>query len=310
MDNPFSPAEIARLREQHYNATVSRFHLLHDVLAVIHVKPDSPIHSYKPGQYTTLGLGNWEPRVPGCQEEHVEPGHWKKLIKRAYSISCPILSGDGELLRPEDEDFLEFYVVLMRDAEKRPPALTPRLFALEVGSRLWVSDKITGSYTLDRVKPTDTVIFMATGTGEAPHNKMTLELLRNGHQGVIASVVCVRYQADLGYFDTHQKLVARFSNYHYLALTTREKRNQTQKRYIQDLITSGELEQQIGRKLDSATAHVFLCGNPKMIGVPEKSRDGTAVYPQPTGVVELLERRGFSVDLPRQAGNIHFEKYW
>ena len=310
MQQTLSSEEIARLSEQEYNATISHVRRHNEELAVVRIRPDFPVPSHRAGQYTSVGAGYWEPRVPGCQPEELLPGQLTKVVKRAYSISCPVLGDDGELLREADEDSLEFYIVLVRDAARRPPALTPRLFAMHKGSRLFISEKITGNYTLDRIKPDDAVILMATGTGEAPHNKMVLELLRQGHRGVIASVVCVRYQNDLGYLDTHQKLAARVPNYRYITLTTREEQNVQNKLYIQDLVRSGQLEERIGRPLDPAATHVFLCGNPKMIGVPKKEPDGRIVYPQPTGVVELLEARGFKVERPREPGNIHFEEYW
>ena len=38
---------------------------------------------------------------------------------------------------------------------------------------------------------------------------------------------------------------------------------------------------------------------------------GRLVYPQPTGVIEILEKRGFKADQGSKArGNIHFEEYW
>ena len=58
---------------------------------------------------------------------------------------------------------------------------------------------------------------------------------------------------------------------------------------------------------------MFLCGNPKMIGIPERDpATGGLAYPNPTGVIEILERRGFQTDQPAQKikGNLHFEKYW
>ena len=310
MEQSVSAEEIARLRQTEYNATVTYFDRPHELLAIMRIRPDSPIPPYKAGQYTSIGLGYWEPRVPDCQGEHLTPDQWTKVVKRAYSISCPVLGKDGELLRPDEEDFLEFYVVLVRDAEKRAPALTPRLFALDVGSRLFVSEKIAGHYTLARVQPDDTVIMMATGTGEAPHNAMLLELLRNGHRGLIVSVVCVRYQQDLGYYGTHQKVLDRVPNYRYITLTTREQHNLQNKLYIQDLVRTGQLEARMGQPLNPTTTHVFLCGNPLMIGIPKKGPDGQYHYPQPTGVIELLEGRGFRVDHPREPGNIHFEQYW
>ena len=42
---------------------------------------------------------------------------------------------------------------------------------------------------------------------------------------------------------------------------------------------------------------MFLCGNPKMIGVPVKNKDDRRrEYPQPPGVIEILEKRGFQAD--------------
>jgi ferredoxin--NADP+ reductase len=310
MQEALSSAEVTQLREQHYNATITYFRRIHDELAVMRVQPDSPFAPYKAGQYTTIGAGNWEPRMPGCQPELLEPGQLTKVVKRAYSISSSVLRDDGQLLRPEDENYLEFYIVLVRDAEKRPPALTPRLFAMQEGSRLFVSEKIAGTYTLDHVRPEDSVIFMATGTGEAPHNKMLLQLLRAGHRELIASIVCVRLRNDLGYFDIHKSITDSVPNYRYIWLTTREQENLANKLYIQDLIKSGELDRRLGRPLDPARTHAFLCGNPKMIGVPERGPDGLLHYPEPTGAVQLLEERGFKCDRPREPGNIHFEKYW
>ena len=105
----------------------------------------------------------------------------------------------------------------------------------------------------------------------------------------------------------------RFPQYTYLSLTTREPDTIHGKVYIQDLITSGQLEERLGQALDPNRTHVFLCGNPKMIGVPEKDRQsGQRVYPKPLGVIEILEQRGFKVDQPniKVKGNIHYEEYW
>lgn len=310
-DITLTSPEIDALRQREYNATVVRMICIHDELAILRVRPDAGVPRYLAGQYTSLGLGYWEPRAEGCQEEQLEPGQHAKLIKRAYSISSPIVGDDGELLQNRDEDFLEFYIALVRNAVRRPPALTPRLFLLKDGDRLYVADKITGKYTLEATKPTDTIVMMATGTGEAPHNKMLLELVRAEHQGLVVSVVCVRYERDLAYRGVHMQLERRLPKYKYITLTTREAWNRDNKMYIQDLIRRGRLEELLGRPLDPAATHVFLCGNPQMIGVPKKGEhEGQWIYPQPTGVVELLEARGFRVDHPKLPGNIHFEQYW
>jgi ferredoxin--NADP+ reductase len=308
-----TPEEIAELMQKNYNASVVALRLANPDLMVVRIKPDYPLPVHKPGQYSTLGMGAWEPRAPGCQEEVIAPGSETKMIRRAYSISCSILDDEGKLLDRTGVDWLEFYIVLVRDSEKGPPALTPRLFLLQERSRLFLGEKITGHFTLDPVKPGDTVLFLSTGTGEAPHNYMTWELLRRGHTGRILSACCVRYRRDLAYLAIHEELMRRYPHYTFLSLTTREPDTINQKVYIQDLITSGQLEEKLGQALDPAHTHVYLCGNPKMIGVPEVDRQtGVTRYPQPLGVVEILERRNFKMDMPsvKYKGNIHFEEYW
>jgi ferredoxin--NADP+ reductase len=306
--------QIEQLRQKHYNATVTRLSLVHPELMTLRVCPDWQLASHKPGQYSTLGMGYWEPRSPDCQEEQLKPGDDEKLVRRAYSISCSILDDDGRLLDRAEADWLEFYIVLVRQADaERPPALTPRLFLLEKGSRLFLGEKIAGNYTLDPVRPDDTVLFLATGTGEAPHNYMTWELLRRGHRGRIVSVCCVRYRNDLAYLAIQETLMKRYPNYLYISLTTREKANAGQKVYIQDFLTSGQLEERMGAALDPARTHVYLCGNPKMIGMPAVDRaTGSMTFPRPAGAVEVLVGRGFQIDQPhlKKKGNIHVEEYW
>ena len=314
---PRTNIDVTTLREKHYNATVVLVRLVHDELMVLRVRPDDPIVPFRAGQYTVLALGYWERRIKESQEEDLKPGEETKLAKRAYSISSPILNDRGELLTDDESDFLEFYVALVRQTEVKPPALTPRLFLIQGGDRLFVGPKITGHYTLEGVAPTDDVYFVATGTGEAPHNAMLLELLRAGHQGQIASLACVRHRRDLAYVETHEAVARRYPQYRYTAITTREPENLNRghpgyvgKQYNQQWIRSGRWEEQLGRKLDPSRSHVFLCGNPQMIGIPETDEQGNRIYPKPTGVIEILEQRGFRADETRSPGNIHFEKYW
>jgi ferredoxin--NADP+ reductase len=151
------------------------------------------------------------------------------------------------------------------------------------------------------------VVFFATGTGEAPHNAMIVELLRKGHQGPIVSAVTVRQMADLGYLEKNRELEARYANFHYLPLPTREPG--VPKRYIQDLIVEDVFAKEYGVKLDPESTHVYMCGNPAMIGLPTEE-DGQVTYPKPTGVVEILTERGFTLDHRKQRGNLHYEEYW
>lgn len=312
-------AQISQLRAEHYNAEVVLARRVHEELLILRVRPDDGVPPYLPGQYTTLGLGLWEPRSDGvtaAPESHtgLAADH---VIRRAYSIGAPLLDDSGRLVRCAECDFIEFYVAFVQKPTDDPPPLTPRLFALQAGDRLFVGPKPHGRYTLEPVGPDNDVIFAATGTGEAPHNAMVAELLATGHRGRIASITCARYRRDLAYVDAHRILEQRFSNYRYLSLTTREPENLDSqrpdyagKRYLQDEFEGGHFEHDAGWKPDPERTHVYLCGNPVMIGLPKREPDGQIVFPEPPGMSEVLTLLGFRLDQPRRPGNIHFEKYW
>src|SRR4051794_12816309 len=150
------PGQIAELRQKRYNGTVISVKKAHSDLMVIRVRPDFPRPEHLPGQYCTLGLGNWEPRMPGCQDEALKPEDETKVTRRAYSISCSVLDDLGTLLDLQKSDWLEFYIVLVREnPDGRPPALTPRLFMLQEGERVSIGEKVTGHYTLEHIRNGD-----------------------------------------------------------------------------------------------------------------------------------------------------------
>ncbi|MEM9203439.1 MAG: NAD(P)-binding domain-containing protein [Actinomycetota bacterium] len=294
---------VEELRDEHYNATITHFEPTHSDLWVLRVTPDHGGTDYTPGQYATLGLGFWEERIDDAIDPNLDD-RWFKLIRRSYSISSRVLDDHGYLVDEGGLDELEFYIVLVPPTDDNIPELTPRLALKRPGDRIYLGPKVAGRYTLDAVtNPAGTVMFFSTGTGEAPHNAMVTELLRKGHHGPIVSAVSVRNSVDLGYIETHRELERRHQNYHYLPMPTREP--DVAKRYIQDLITDGDFAS-MGVSLDPATTHVFMCGNPAMIGIPDEH----GAFPATTGVVELLVERGFTIDKRKQPGNIHYEEYW
>ena len=311
--------DISELRTRHYNATIIYFELVHEHLMKIRVKPDGDRLDYEPGQYTILALGGWENRYdgPGTIADEKIRG---KLIKRAYSVACTLIDENGHLVSCRDCDYLEFYITLVvrsdEELPKRPP-LTPRLFALRKGDRIHLSRHVGGHYTLDSVGPEDDVVLAGTGTGEAPHNAMAAELLKRGHRGKIASMTCVRYRGDAAYLKEQARLEEMFPNYRYRLYTTREPENldashsdYVGKRYLQDIIRAENFEREFGWSIKPASTHVFLCGNPEMIGIPVRKKDGSHEFPQPKGMIEILTEQGMSLAQGREPGNIHFEKYW
>ena len=315
---PVTAEEAGELRKKHYNATISERIDHTDDLAKFRVRPDAGVKPFEPGQYVTLGLGNWEPRLSGTQDDDVPDKKLRRVGQRAYSISCPLIGDDGKLAAVDSVDYMEFYITLVRQAsspENKPPVLTPRLFKLGAGDRIMIGKKITGHYVLgDHVKPTDTILMLGTGTGEAPHNAMTAKLLSEGHSGRIINVTSVRYRKDLAYQEQHRLLMDKYPQYCYLPYTTRDPENldashanYVGKQYLQQLFTSGQMAEAAGDPLDPANTHVFLCGNPAMIGFVPPGGEPLAQE----GMLPLLRKAGFSDDSDCEgAGSVRFEKYW
>jgi ferredoxin--NADP+ reductase len=214
-------------------------------------------------------------------------------------------------------DYLEFYITLVREADspdKKPPVLTPRMFCLKAGDRIEVQKKITGHYVLPDHGPDDTILMLGTGTGEAPHNAMVAKLLSENHRGRVVNVTSVRHRADLGYAVEQAKLMKQFPQYRYLPFTTRDPENldpahpdYVGKQYLQDLFLSGQLAEAAGDDLSPQKTHVFLCGNPAMIGYVPPGGDP----PARPGMLPILREAGFRDDDETQGpGTIRFEKYW
>jgi ferredoxin--NADP+ reductase len=310
-DSLLSTEEIEKLRRERYNAVLVAVTRVHEDLALFRVRADEPVGARVPGQFTTLGLGYWEPRATGCGEEKMPDGATTKIVRRSYSLSHSIVDSTGELLRPDVEE-LEFYVSLVRaKPDGSGASLTPRLFRLAAGDRLELGKRIVGAYTLSGVQRDENVVFLGTGTGEAPHNYMAWELLRHGHRGQVRIVTSVRYRKDLAYEPNHRAAEKKFPAYRYLGLATRD--GGTPKRYLQDMVVDRALDDALGFPLDPATTHVFLCGNPAMIGAPKRNATtGQKEFPPALGAVKALVDRGFTLDdaATKTRGRIHYEAYW
>ena len=298
---------LFNLENRFYNATITWFRRVNPDLWIIRVRPDQRDSPLVPGQYATLGLGYWEPRVDGAVDRMAGD---ERLVRRSYSISSRIFDSRGYLTDPVYEEHLEFYVVLVPPSPDRLPGLTPRLALKHEGDRIYLGPRMAGRYTLSAVTdPFSDVLFLATGTGEAPHNAMAVELLRRGHQGRVTSVVSVRYAADLGYVARHRALEERFPNYRYLPLVTREDAPGTLRMRIQQLIAEERLTEETGLELDSSHLRIFMCGNPAMIGVPEWL-DDQPTFSKTLGVAQLLAERGFTLPRHGVKSNVHYEEYW
>ncbi|MCW8908468.1 MAG: ferredoxin--NADP reductase [Sedimenticola sp.] len=266
-----------------YNATVISCIEVTGEIRIIRVRLDQPGFRFKAGQYTMLGLLRDAPRVPEAQPEDndVEPGG-DPMIRRAYSIA----SGSIQ------DEYLEFYISVVSSG-----ALTPRLFALAEGDRLYVGGKAKGLFTLDRVPQQSNVLLVGTGTGLAPYVSMLRSEVLANRERRIAVLHGASFSWDLGYRRELESLALYNDHFNYIPTISRPQVDhdwQGLTGRIPPYLEDPTLEELCGFELEPGPSHVLLCGNPAMI------EDATG----------RLERRGYRQKRPREPGNLHMEKYW
>ena len=264
-----------------YNATVIGREEINPQLVVLRVRPDGNVFDFKPGQFAVLGLPGSAPRVPEAapEENTAEPD---KMIRRAYSIASSSL----------EKRYVEFYLTLITSG-----ALTPRLFALKHGDRVFMGPKASGIFTLDRVAPDKAAVMIATGTGLAPYISMLRTLLVNEDKRRFVVLHGARYSWDLGYRGELESLARLRPNFTYIPSITRADQDPHFIGYtgrIQALVEQGVVEKESGVALDPARAEVFLCGNPEMV----------------KAVTGLLAIKGFAGKGGPNSATIHVEEYW
>jgi len=263
------------------NANVIGREKFHPELIVLRVRPDGKLFDFKPGQFAVLGLPGSAPRVPGAESETPAPDA-DKLIRRAYSIASASV----------ERRYVEFYITLITSG-----GLTPRLFALKHGSKVFLGPKASGVFTLDRTPPGKTAVLIATGTGLAPYVSMLRTILTTETERKFVVLHGARYSWDLGYRGELETLARLRPNFTYIPSITRPDQDQHflgRIGRIQAILEQGALDKDAGVKLDPEHADVFLCGNPEMIKI----------------VSTMLETKGFKRGDSKNPGNIHVEEYW
>jgi ferredoxin--NADP+ reductase len=271
------------MKQLELNAVVTQRIDLAPGLMVLRITPEKgPVPVFQSGQFAVVGLPASAPRTPMADPEEpgADPG---RFIRRAYSIASPSLPGEH----------LELFVTLVRSGE-----LTPRLFALQPGARLWLGPKITGLFTLAEVPPDQGVVMVATGTGLAPYMSMLRTGITANPNRRIAVLVGARHSWDLGYTAELTTLARVCPNFTYLPIVSRPKDEPTPwggaTGHVQSMWKDGSVERAFGRKPTAQDTHVFLCGSPLMV----------------EDMTTLLTAEGFAVHEKGRPGQIHVEKYW
>jgi len=176
------------------NAVVTLRNEVSPWLMILQVVPDGwDLPDFVPGQYICLGLCGSASRCELAEPETRAPIP-DKLIQRAYSIASS----------PLDREFLEFYLNLV-------PAgvLTPRLFNLRIGDRIWLSSRVTGSFTFDGVPEDANVVLIANGSGLAPYESMLTTHLSFLRQRRVLDRARQHHRADHGGIARERALALR-----------------------------------------------------------------------------------------------------
>ena len=215
-----------------YNATVVGKTLVTPDLMILRVRTDEPRVEFKAGQYTLLGLSCSEPRSPNSVPEIVKAPP-DKLIRRPYSIASA---------RTDTQQF-EFYITQVKSGQ-----LTPRLFNLEGGDRMFISKRIVGLFTLADTPPGMDVVMIATGSGLAPYISFLRSHIADRPDIKMAVIQGAGHAWDLGYYSELIFLANTFPNFHYLPTLTRADETWTGHRlWIEEILEQGILEKETGK---------------------------------------------------------------
>ncbi len=268
--------------ESKFNAVVTQIIQVSPSMKIFRIAPDGwELPDFIPGQFAALALPGTAPRVQDATPD-MEDFDPNKMIKRVYSIASSSKS----------KQFIEFYISLVRSG-----ALTPRLFALNIGDRIELGKKMVGMFTLEEVPEDHNIILVATGTGVAPYVSMLRSNILGGGTRKIAVIHGAANSWDLGYSSELmllENISDRFS--YFPTIIDVEKEHVPwggDTRFVQDMWEAGVINEKWGIKPMPDNSHIFLCGNPKMV----------------ESMFEKLEKDGFKEHKRKSPGEIHVESW-
>jgi ferredoxin--NADP+ reductase len=206
-----------------------------------------------------------------------------KPLLRAYSI-----------VSANYEDHLEFLSIKVQNGP-----LTSRLQHIQVGDKVVVGRKPTGTLLIDYLLPGKTLYLLGSGTGLAPFMSVARDPDTYDHFENIVLVHGVREVAELAYRDylTHElpqhEILGEMvrGQLHYYPTVTREAFEHQGR--ITTLLESGKLQADLGLPpLDPTRDRIMMCGSPALL------RD----------LKVILEQRGFKEGSTTTPGDYVIER--
>jgi ferredoxin--NADP+ reductase len=232
---------------------------LNDYLTALII--DVELGGYEAGQFVRIGLPDGD-----------------DVLARPYS-----------LVNTPEENHLEVYFNVVEEGP-----LSPRLFDLQAGDDILVSDRPSGFLTISEVPACKHLWMVATGTGIGPF----LAILKSepAWQKFDRIMLCysVSYAEELAYRELIDEISARRgAQFKFVPVVTRESHEGALGKRVPLLIQDGSLESLTGISINAADSHVMMCGSTAMI----------------TDVSEVLLSREMKKHRRRDPGHFTTEKY-
>ncbi|CAD7839757.1 MAG: hypothetical protein [Olavius algarvensis Gamma 3 endosymbiont] len=232
---------------------------LNDYLTALIIDVD--LGNYEAGQFVRVGLRDGD-----------------EVLARPYS-----------LVNTPQENHLEVYFNIVEEGP-----LSPRLFDLQAGDDVLVSDNPSGFLTVSEIPPCKHLWMIATGTGIGPF----LAILKSAAawQRFETIVLCysVSYAEELAYQNVIAGIAAEHGEqFRFVPVVTRETHPGALGKRVPLLLQDGSLEQQVGIGINAQDSHVMMCGSSNMI----------------TDVSAELSSRDMKKHRRRDPGHFTTEKY-
>lgn len=221
----------------------------------------------------------------GCDFNKFESG---QFVRVALDVDGERIARPYSLVSTPEDEYLEIYFNIVPEGP-----LSPKLAELEVGDKIFVTDKANGFLTVSEVPSCKYLWLFATGTGVGPFVSILKSKNAWQHFDKIVLGYSVRDSSELSYQAEISEIEKTHSDkFLFVPFVTRENFSGALDQRIPLCIEDGSLEKRTGFEIDE-NSHIMMCGNSEMIA----------------SVTEVLEKRGLRKHRRREPGHMTTEKY-